>query len=363
MTMKLTPDDTNTIFLALAGSQAHGTSHKGSDVDLRGICVAPLEIRLSLFHKFEQYEGAIPPRLYDETTTALKQHPTASSCIDTKVEVVIFDIAKFMALCAATNPNALEILFTDPRDWIIASQTWEKLYRHRHRFLTQRVQATFCGYAVAQLKKIKSHRSWLLNPPGKKPTREEFGLPSRSTIGHDDRIRIEQGIAEHVRTAEEEDAEKRHQRKDEEGNSAVRDQAIEEIGLTDEVVSTLKKEKRYRAALKHWQSYQSWEKNRNPARAKLEHRFGYDTKHATHLVRLLRMGREVLASNNLIIRRPDAEELIAIRNGALTFDQLLQTVDVLQKEIDVLSDQCTLPNDVDCDFVDRLLFELISDQH
>lgn len=35
----------HTLFLALAGSQAHGTAREGSDVDLRGVCVAPLSLR------------------------------------------------------------------------------------------------------------------------------------------------------------------------------------------------------------------------------------------------------------------------------------------------------------------------------
>lgn len=39
----------HTIFLTLAGSQAHGTAREGSDVDVRGVCIAPLRLRLSLF--------------------------------------------------------------------------------------------------------------------------------------------------------------------------------------------------------------------------------------------------------------------------------------------------------------------------
>ncbi|AEZ66297.1 hypothetical protein phiTE_131 [Pectobacterium phage phiTE] len=35
-------------------------------------------------------------------------------------------------------------------------------------------------------------------------------------------------------------------------------------------------------------------KNRNAARHELEEKFGYDTKHAMHLVRLLRMSQEIL---------------------------------------------------------------------
>lgn len=53
----------HTIFLTLAGSQAHGTARQVSDVDVRGVCVAPLPVRVSLFKTFEQYEGELPPGL------------------------------------------------------------------------------------------------------------------------------------------------------------------------------------------------------------------------------------------------------------------------------------------------------------
>ena len=54
---------------------------------------------------------------------------------------------------------------------------------------------------MAQLKKIKTHRAWLLNPPTKKPSREAFGLPiAGGTLGGDDQNGIEQSIADKIRS-------------------------------------------------------------------------------------------------------------------------------------------------------------------
>jgi hypothetical protein len=47
--------------------------------------------------------------------------------------------------------------------------------------------------------------------------------------------------------------------------------ATASLGVPSEVASTLNAEKRYRAALKHWDSYQTWKSQRNPARSELEH--------------------------------------------------------------------------------------------
>ena len=126
------------------------------------------------------------------------------------------------------------------------------------------------------------------------------------------------------------------------------------------MVSTLDAERKYRAAMKHWESYQTWKSERNPARAELERRHGYDTKHAMHLIRLMRMGLEVLRTGDLIVRRPDGEELNAIRDGALSFEDLLLAAAALKEQMADAAEQSDLPADVDRDRVDGLAFELMT---
>jgi hypothetical protein len=240
------------------------------------------------------------------------------------------------------------------------------------------VQQTFLGYAMAQLKKIQTQRSWLLNPPAKKPAREDFGLPAHGgTLSHDDQNRIEQSIAEKLRSygvdnvdmpkpsrialqerldafyrdalsASTDDIEER-----------MRAVATASLGVPSEVASTLNAEKRYRAALKHWDSYQTWKSQRNPARAELERAHGYDTKHAMHLVRLMRMGFEVLKTGELRVRRDDAEQLSAIREGALSFHDLLAMAGELQQSMQDATATTELPHDVDYDRVDALLANVL----
>ncbi len=59
--------------------------------------------------------------------------------------------------------------------------------------------------------------------------------------------------------------------------------------------------------------------------------FHGNTKHAMHLVRLLRMGAEALQEGVLRVRRPDAEELLAIRNGAWTYEQVVEYAEKMDK--------------------------------
>ncbi len=51
---------------------------------------------------------------------------------------------------------------------------------------------------------------------------------------------------------------------------------------------------------------------------------GTDMKHGMHLVRLLRMGVECLRDGVINVKRPDAKELLEIRNGSWTYEQLIE---------------------------------------
>jgi hypothetical protein len=133
--------------------------------------------------------------------------------------------------------------------------------------------------------------------------------------------------------------------------------------LPPEVLATLDAEKRYLAALKHWHSYETWKAQRNPARAELERRFGYDTKHAAHLIRLMRMGCELLQHETLHVRRPDAPELISIRNGALTYDAVLEQATALETQMKGAADASLLPAEVDYARVDELFLGVLELAH
>jgi len=369
--------DRHTIFLTLAGSQAHGTARETSDVDARGVCVAPLSVRLSLFDSFEQHEGALGPELSALVLPALRAHPTASRGLGVKTECVVFDVAKFVRLCAEANPNALEILFADERDWLLETPTWRRLWKERQRFLTKKVHQTFVGYAMSQLRRIKTHRAWLLDPPKSKPTRGDFGLPdSGGTLSRDDQNRIEQVIAATIRNYGIDDIEMpkatriavqgrmdafhrdllRAEQDDVE--SRTRALALRGARLPPDVVATLEAEKKYQAALKHWGSYERWKRERNRDRADLERAHGYDTKHAMHMIRLMRMGLEILERGEVDVRRPDAPELRAIRDGALSFDELMAAATDSLERIERAAAETTLPEDVDREEIDRIALSL-----
>jgi len=64
-------------------------------------------------------------------------------------------------------------------------------------------------------------------------------------------------------------------------------------------------------------------------RRQLVETFGYDTKNASHLIRLLRMGIEFLNDGELNILRPDASQLLEIKKGEWTLEKVINEADRL----------------------------------
>jgi hypothetical protein len=126
----------------------------------------------------------------------------------------------------------------------------------------------------------------------------------------------------------------------------------------------LQKSQAYANAIKHWDSYQQWKRGRNPERAALEAKCGYDSKHAAHCVRLLRQGLEILHTAELVVDRRDAgdvHELLAIRHGDRTYDEVLAITDSLFTQLDEAYASSSLPHTVDRELVHGLCCQWVQD--
>jgi len=220
---------------------------------------------------------------------------------------VIYGLGKFVRLGLACNPSIIELLYTEPHFVLFINEYGKELLSHRDLFLTRQVRHTFASYAISQLRRIERHHRWIVNPPDHQPTQEEFGGWFTGS-----RYRFPDSDAE----------------------------------------------RSYRAALKHWNEYQTWQRNRNPARAELERRFGYDTKHAMHLLRLLRMGMEILETGQVHVYRPDREWLLAVRNGLLSYEALVGLAGSYETRLAGLSATSRLPVAPDVDAAEQMVVEM-----
>ena len=124
----------NIIVKMLAGSHAYGTNIATSDVDYRGIFVAPPEcIRTPFFIIKEQ----------EDTTEE-----------DTK----FYELNQFMKLALDCNPNVIELLWTDMNDVILSTPAYDVLRSYAPQLLSSKIAFTTSGYAIAQMKRLKQSK-------------------------------------------------------------------------------------------------------------------------------------------------------------------------------------------------------------
>jgi hypothetical protein len=118
--------------------------------------------------------------------------------------------------------------------------------------------------------------------------------------------------------------------------------------------------------MKEWQSYDTWIKQRNKKRFETETRAGYDTKHASHLIRLLRMGHEIISTGKVNVDRSeiDAEELLAVkRHGVWSFEKLVEYAEKMQDELDKLyvENPCGLPKKPNIKKIEKVFLTMLDE--
>jgi uncharacterized protein len=173
-----------------------------------------------------------------------------------------------------------------------------------------------------QLNRLKSHRRWLFDHPDHAPVRAEFSLPENETTVTRSQLEI---INSKIRKMED-DLGGQGITSDKLGEPQVEQdligKALTQLNLAESLMPLVYAERRYAAACREWKAFLTWQSERNAKRSELEKKYGYDTKFGMHLVRLMRMGEEILSQGKVIVKRPDAEELLAIRHGAWPFEQI-----------------------------------------
>jgi hypothetical protein len=332
----------NLIVKHYAGSIAYGTNIATSDTDYRGIFVGdPVNIRTP-FYKIDE-------------------------CKDTSEEdTVIYELSQFMKLACDCNPNIVESLWVDMENVVVATPAYYYLRELAPKLLSSKIAFTTAGYAFQQLKRLKGHSKWINNPQPIDPPKQcdylslvhnftttkalKIDIPSRNKNNRlvpysGNTFGIYPMIGYQLFN-------------EDTGNlNTEYDADIHTLGTPLFLVKFNKNE--YDRDKEVWTNYWTWKRNRNVKRNELEEKYGYDSKHAMHLVRLLRMGAEALTTGELVVKRPDAEELLAIRNGAWSYDELIKYAESMDKHVrEVLYKTTKLPKTADLKLAAKAIMDI-----
>lgn len=331
------------IFKCQAGSHAYGMNTANSDQDIRGLFIAPPEYHLGNFQHVEQVE--------------IKS--TGEDC-------VIYELKKFVELASKCNPNIIEMLFTPERFVYHIDPAFEEFIVNRHLFISKIAKFAYSGYAIAQLKRIKGHKKWINQPQSETPPNILDYCKVIYVSGEIclDNLKIREFLQDKFlcktsnnlfRIFKSEKFSKLPVSEDGVNFQFVDisdEKLFERDGKVEGCGVLVFREDDFKEDRQKWNQYWNWKENRNEVRSKLEEEYNYDTKHAAHLVRLLKMCEEILTTGELIVHRPDAQELLAIRNGSKSYDEIIEWAEAQDRKMDDLYEKSTLqhsPNKVEID--------------
>lgn len=121
-----------TILLTRAGSWALGLALPTSDVDLRGVCIAPPPVYTGFSQRFERHPSKDP----DGEVTELRV---------------------FLRAAVVGEPAVLQSLFCDPEDVLHVTPVGLALRAMRSSFLSKAIARPFVGHARGLIAKVRHH--------------------------------------------------------------------------------------------------------------------------------------------------------------------------------------------------------------
>jgi len=379
------------LFIVIVGSQSFGTNTPNSDFDFAGVFLQSKEeiFGLNYLEQIDEKKG--------KEDFGDKE----------KDDAVFYEIKRFIQLLMSANPTVLSILFS-PEDCIIyKNPVFDILINNREKFLTKKCKNSFAGYAVAQCKKAKGLDK-MQNWENSKFTRKDL-LDFVYVIEGDKSIpwkawnadKYDEKFCGVVNVPNARDvyavyydgeAEMCHsERYDEEIRNGYKE-SLKKAGMAmglgykglikigegsnlaesnqlrlssipkgqNPICNIVYNKDGYSMHCKEYKSYQEWINNRNEQRYvdNKGHNQKIDSKNIMHLVRLLRMSREIAEHGEFIIRRPDAEYLKSIRRGEVNLQEIIDWAELEISVIDDLFVNSPLPDSVDKSFLNELLINI-----
>lgn len=334
------------IYECISGSKAYGLDILTSDTDIKGVFILPQEDFFGL-----NYISQIS----DETN-----------------DTVYYELGRFIELLEKNNPNILELLAT-PADKIISKHPFLDEIEPK-MFISKRCKDTFGGYAFTQVKKARGLNKKIVNPIDKKKKTilefcyvlyEKGSIPLMKWLALMGIGQVECGLVNipHVKDLYGVFLDKT--------NSLGYKGIMKKENATTVLLSSVPKSENpigylylnqdgYIKYCKDYRAYWEWVNNRNQARYQnnVEHGKNYDSKNMMHTFRLLDMAIEVLETGKVIVKRPNREELLSIRKGEWSYDDLISKADEKMEEVKRAFNKSKLPDQPDKKKIKSLLVNL-----
>lgn len=319
------------LFEAVVGSRAYGLATASSDTDIRGVFYLPLEYYLG-----GQYIAQVANASNDE---------------------VYYELGRFVELLSKSNPNIMELL-ASPADCIVYKDPLVDQFKMQD-FITREAAMTFAQYAMVQVRKAKGLNKKINNPMDRE--RKSlldfcFIIAGHGSLSLKEWLSSRQWKQENCGLAKIEHAKGMYTLYYDQSQTLSYKGVVATLESNEVSCSSIPREETlcaylfvnheaYSSYCKAYNEYFSWVSARNEARFEgtMNHGQGYDAKNMMHTIRLLQQAKEILSKRELQIQRPNRVELLRIKNGACSYDELFDWSHELFEEIRELCLHSLLP--------------------
>lgn len=292
-------EESTLLVLALMGSHSHGTyippedPNAVDDVDYMGVVIPP-----------ESYTSGIKTWKNDNVRFQFEE-----------LDCIFYSFQRFVQLLMKQNPNVVGLLWLRDEHYIVHHDLWNIILTERRAFSSKAAYASFTGYAKGQLEKM-----------------EIFTEAIQSEWDHANEVIRRCGwTTEAVVT-------KQGSRMPPKGSSYSKEEV--EAAITSAI----------RIHARHFKGYMG-EKRKSLAR-----KYGYDVKNAAHLLRLMTMCNEFLATGRFnVFRETDAKYFMDIKRGKYSLDFVKDEALRLFEMSERLFRSSLLPSTPDVDFIDLIV--------
>ncbi|MCM8535856.1 MAG: nucleotidyltransferase domain-containing protein [Lentisphaeraceae bacterium] len=340
------------IFKTLSGSHSYNLNIEGSDRDYKGIFIIPSEEYLSLNGPQEQIN-------------------------DSNNDISYYALRRFLELAGSTNPNIIEMLYTDSALHEVKTPEMDILFQNKGLFISKQCIAPHLSYAEAQIKKAKGRNKWINNPQAKEaPKQTDFCwvTPLKSDSGFRPLALAKAGIDLTNFEASSLEHHKNVYRlyalgKDAKGvfskDGQIKCQSISKTDEKEKFWGLLTfNEEAYKRVIKDHKNYWQWMENRNEKRW-LQQESGeldYDAKNMMHTIRLLYSGIHILENSEPLVKFEGTKRqyLLDVRSGKFKYNELLQTAEELASKMRALETVSKIPEKANIQKIDQLHLDMLS---
>ncbi len=321
----------------LSGSRAYGLATKESDTDIKGVFYLPKS------HYFGLHSDYVP------------QVSNATN------DIVYYELGRYVELLLQNNPNMMELLAT-PADKV--------LYRHpimdsfrAEWFISKLCKNTFAGFASSQIKKARGLNKKIVNPMDKEKKSilsfcsvfvNNHSHPLISWLAEQSFDQSQIGLVIMPKSTQ------MYALYVDKENTLGFSGLIQKCDATQLKLSAIPKGMTPVTYLSFnapgfskycvdYKAYWQWVAQRNEVRyqSTVKHGKQYDAKNMMHTIRLLEMAYDVAVTGQIIVKRPNREELLAIKSGASDYDSLLVQAEQSVQQIDNAFASSSLPEEPD----------------